>query len=178
MFLMLHPACQPIETLLKDCSIQRTRASGPGGQHRNKVETAIVVMHTPTGIRGEASERRSQADNRKVAIFRLRLKLAVEVRTPPQPASPEAASSELGPSELWQSRRQGSRIAVNEAHHDFPALLAEALDALASAGWQPAEAAELLGISSSQLVKLCKQHAPALVMVNREREALGLGFLR
>ncbi|QDS97509.1 peptide chain release factor family protein [Adhaeretor mobilis] len=169
----MHAACQPIDHLLKDCTIQRTRGSGPGGQHRNKVETAIVVTHTLTGVRGEASERRSQADNRKMAIFRLRLKLAVEVRTPQQ-----AGISEYGPSELWQSRRQGSRIAVNDQHDDFPSLLAEALNSLANANWQPAEAAEFLGVSSSQLVKLCKQHAPALTQVNRQREALGFDRLR
>lgn len=154
--------------LLADCTLQRTRGSGPGGQHRNKVETAIVVTHAPTGIRGEASERRSQEQNRQIAIFRLRLKLAMEVRHP-------ASDS---PTELWQSRCASGKIAVNDQHDDFPALLAEALDQLATDQWQPAEAAERLGVSTSQLVKLCKQYPPALQLVNQEREAMGMKTLR
>ena len=55
---MIHPAQYPVQRLLAECEINRTRGSGPGGQHRNKVETAIVVVHLPTGLRGEASERR------------------------------------------------------------------------------------------------------------------------
>src|SRR5262245_3474953 len=56
---MLHPAQLPIDELLPACSFQRTRRSGPGGQHRNKVETAVIVEHKPTGVRAEANERRS-----------------------------------------------------------------------------------------------------------------------
>lgn len=165
---MSHPACQPIESLLAECTVQRTRGSGSGGQHRNKVETAIVVTHTPTGIRGEASERRSQEQNRQMAIFRLRLKLAVEARHP-------ASDS---PTELWQSRCTLGKIVLNDQHDDFPALLAEALDQLAASDWQPSDAAERLGVSSSQLIKLCKQHPPAFQLVNQKREAMGLKRFR
>ena len=76
----MHPVELPIDELLKDCRVTRTRRSGPGGQHRNKVETAIVIEHIPTGIQGEAGEKRSQDANRQQAIRRLRLKLAEEVR--------------------------------------------------------------------------------------------------
>ena len=70
--MMPHPAAVPAVDLLKDCAVERTRRSGPGGQHRNKVETAIVLTHRPTGIQAEASERRSQPENLAVATFRLR----------------------------------------------------------------------------------------------------------
>ena len=165
---MKHPAQLPIEELLADCEFQRTRRSGPGGQHRNKVETAVIVEHRPTGTRAEANERRSQEQNRQVAIHRLRVKLAIEVRSP----------AEADVSALWRSRTVGGKLAVNAEHDDFPALLAEALDAVTAAEFDVATAATALGASSSQLVKLLKLEPAALALVNRERQQRGQSAYR
>src|SRR5207253_6004770 len=77
----VHPADLAPAKLLAECVVRRQRRSGPGGQHRNKVETAVVLVHQPTCIRSEATEKRSQAANRQVAIHRLRVKLAIQVRS-------------------------------------------------------------------------------------------------
>ena len=61
--------------LARDCALSFHRASGPGGQHRNKTETAVRVTHLPTGIVAAAAEERSQSRNREVALERLREKL-------------------------------------------------------------------------------------------------------
>ncbi len=61
--------------LAKDCEISFFRASGPGGQHRNKTETAVRVVHVPTGTIALAVEERSQSRNRERAFERLREKL-------------------------------------------------------------------------------------------------------
>ena len=82
-----HPASLDSSHLLAVCDVRRTRRSGPGGQHRNKVETAIVLTHEPTGVQAEASERRSQAQNLSAAVFRLRVNLALAVRGPRDPAA-------------------------------------------------------------------------------------------
>jgi len=62
--------------LRRDVSIKTSRSPGPGGQRRDKKETAVRLVHRPTGITVVASERRSQAANMQVAFQRLRAKLA------------------------------------------------------------------------------------------------------
>ncbi len=47
------------------------RSGGPGGQHRNKTETAVRLVHRASGITVTASEHRSQAQNRELAWQRL-----------------------------------------------------------------------------------------------------------
>lgn len=167
---MSHPADLPAAELLRVCDTIRTRRSGPGGQHRNKVETAIVLTHRPTGLQAEAGERRSQSDNLRVATFRLRLLLALEVRT-------EREASSI-PSPLWTARCVQGRLQINPEHDDFPALLAEALDVLAQQAFDVPTAADLLGCTSSQLLKLLKREPRAFLRVNQERHAIGLSRLR
>ena len=161
----MHPAALPEPALLRDCDETRTRRGGPGGQHRNKVETAVVLRHRPTGLTAEASERRSQADNRRVAVRRLRLALALGHRLPPDPA---------GPSPLWRARTAGGRITVALDHADHPALVAEAFDQLAACHWQLPPAAAALGVSASQLARLCRREPAAWTALGRERAAAGL----
>ena len=156
-----HPAAGSPEQLLAQCDVRRLRRSGPGGQHRNKVETAISLRHLPSGVRAEASERRSQAQNQAVALFRLRVNLALEVR---RPCGPDHV-----PSPLWQSRLGGRALKVSASHDDFPALLAEALDTLAAADADAKQAARVLGCTPSQLVRLLKLDPRALALVNRWR---------
>ena len=83
----LHPCDLQLEDLLAQCQVTRTRGSGPGGQHRNKVETAIVIKHEPSGVSGQASEKRSQNANKETAIGRLRINLALAIRTQRQSLS-------------------------------------------------------------------------------------------
>ncbi|MDP1827133.1 MAG: peptide chain release factor-like protein [Archangium sp.] len=60
------------EALLLECEEQFFIASGPGGQHRNKTETGVRLIHKPTGFTVTATERRSQLQNRGAALERLR----------------------------------------------------------------------------------------------------------
>jgi protein subunit release factor A len=61
--------------LAKQVVIETYRSSGPGGQRKNKTETAIRLTHLPTGITVIATEHRSQAQNRQLAFERLRERL-------------------------------------------------------------------------------------------------------
>ena len=165
----MHPAALPPDDLLVQCDETRTRRGGPGGQHRNKVETAVVLVHRSTGVSAEGSERRSQAENRRVALWRLRLLLAISHREPPNAA---------GPSPLWQSRVRGRQLVIAAGHDDYPTLVAEAIDGLMAVGFEMRPAADALGVSMSQLTKLFRKVPAAWVAINRLREEAGLPRLK
>jgi hypothetical protein len=129
------------------------------------------MIHRPTGITAEASERRSQAENHSQAVARLRIKLAVAVRTS-QDGQP------LAPSNLWRERCRTGRIAVNTGHEDYPALLAEALDIVTAADFDVAAAAELLQTSPTQLARFLQREPAAWKLVSDERRGRGLRPLR
>ena len=64
----------------EDLEVTFLKGSGPGGQHRNVRETGVRIRHVPTGIVVTATERRSQVENRRVALERLEQALARRLR--------------------------------------------------------------------------------------------------
>ncbi len=130
----------------------------------------MAILHLPTGVKAEASERRSQAENLSAAVFRLRLNLALEVRCP--------GTARQAPSPLWQTRCPAGRINLSASHDDFPILLAEALDVIADSDAEVKAAAATLGCSSSQLLRLLKKEPRAMVLLSRWRRERGLPPLR
>lgn len=100
------------ESLERDCEVEFFVAGGPGGQHRNKVETAVRLTHRPTGLVVTATERRAQSANREAAFERMAEKLEARqrVRKPRRPTRPTAASKTKRRQEkLIQSQRKKSR---------------------------------------------------------------------
>lgn len=160
----IHPAELPLEQFEKSCQFEFSRRGGPGGQHRNKVETAVIVTHKPTGISAESNRKRNQGENRTQAIFNLRIRLAVFHRI----------ERDSLPSPLWNSRNQNGAILINENHNDFPAMLSEALDVIARNSGDLAETANELKTTSSQLIKLLKKEPAAWNYVSQLREQSGL----
>ncbi|MEL7485382.1 MAG: peptide chain release factor-like protein [Planctomycetota bacterium] len=165
-----HPASLDYDDLLADCTITRNRGMGPGGQHRNKVETHVTLTHDATGITGQAGERRSPEVNKRTALRRLRIALAIACRAP-------VPIGEIG-SPMWRSRVRGGRIALNERHRDFPSMLAEALDVVHASHLDLKRASLRLDVTPSQLIKLIATEPAALAPFNAAREARGERPLR
>src|SRR5436305_98912 len=68
--------------LLAQCEVDTYRASGPGGQKRNKTSSAVRLRHPPSGLLVIAEESRSQHENRARALRRLRQALYLKLREP------------------------------------------------------------------------------------------------
>jgi hypothetical protein len=133
--------------LLKDCHQERYRASGPGGQRRNKVETAIRLHHRPSGLTAQAEESRSLEENRTRAIRRLRERMALELRAPLDLDVPHPAP------EFVELRGPRGGLSVNQRNRAYPIVVATVLDALEAAEGSYAKAARALGLTTSQVLR-------------------------
>jgi protein subunit release factor B len=65
------------EALFAECDFEAFRASGKGGQHVNKTDSAVRLHHRPTGITVTSQESRSQWQNRWKCLEKIREKVAV-----------------------------------------------------------------------------------------------------
>jgi protein subunit release factor B len=101
-----------ISALKSEVEITAFKSSGPGGQHKNKTESAIRIKHLPTGIIVIAAESRSQIQNRELAWQRLIEKLAKrrQKRKPRVPTRPSRAAKEKRHAQKTQlSRKKQAR---------------------------------------------------------------------
>ncbi len=167
-----HPAVIAAEELANSCRMSQLRRSGPGGQHRNKVSTAISWLHEPTNISAEASESRDQTRNRRDALARLRLRLAIRLRTAPAQSSVDAET------QACRARWSGKSLKISSKNEDFAAVLALVMDDLHRSGGQPSLVGPLWKASTTAVVSLLASQPAALQEVNRWREHHGRGPLR
>ena len=150
------------EQILKECRWEAFRASGPGGQKRNKTSSAIRLVHVPSGLAAIANESRSQAANRKVALRRLRHRKMVELRAVIEPET-------FVPPEWFTHLCPKGRLEVPERGEFYLAAAGLVLDVLASRAWSVSEAAVMLGLSTGNLVRFLQRDEKVMAQVNAMR---------
>lgn len=161
----------PDAGLLAQCEVDTYRASGPGGQKRNKTSSAVRIRHQATGIIVVGTESRSQHENRARALKRLRQAIALTQRNPFDP--------QQQPPSFWAAAiARDPSLHVNPRHPDYWLIVQHILDVLAAVGVSVGEAAGILGISTGQLVRFLKEDGKLWDQANRMRSEHGLTSLR
>lgn len=154
--------------LVRQCEVDTYRASGPGGQKRNKTESAVRLRHLPTGLSVTAVESRSQHENRARAVRRLRDKIAFEVRSALEPegyAPPPAVSA------LFASR-------VSRKSDDWRRGVQGVLDLIVALDCAIGEAARRVGVTTGAFSKLLLSDDGLARKVNQLRAQRGMRPLR
>ncbi len=146
--------------LVRLCRIDTFRGTGPGGQKRNKTESAVRITHEPSGYSAVSDATRSQHTNRSMAVRRLRLEMALKWRVPVK-----------GGNEPLRPRPAAKA-------DEYPLWVAFVLDGLEAHGYRLREAAESLGTGTAQLVRDLERDRQLWQWVNRARRAAGLSPLR
>ncbi|CBI16955.3 hypothetical protein AAG906_000431 [Vitis piasezkii] len=167
------------EQLMKQCEMSTFKSSGPGGQHRNKRESAVRLKHLPTGIIAQAVEDRSQHKNRASALARLRTLLALKVRnsidldtySPPLellqilPAKSTIRTSDCGPQ-------------IGPNNPKFALGMLALLDLIFAVEGSISDAAKLMGLSTGALSRLVLSDDSLRMAVNELRTSKGLKPLK
>ena len=154
--------------LFAQCRFDRFRASGPGGQKRNVTESAVRLRHGPSGLSVEATESRSQHENRARALRRLRYAIALKLRAPVA-VEGYAASEQL-------AAAVGTGVGRRDAR--FLTAIAGLFDLLEAVQWELRRAARALGVSTAAVSRLLEQDAAVFRAANERRRALELRPLR
>jgi len=162
------------DALIAQCEVDRYRASGPGGQHRNKTESAVRLRHKLTGVTAIGEDSRSQHENKLHAVRRLRAAIALDVREPVRldgyaPSARLAAFAAAGTAPLGAKTRLTGT---------YWAAIGELLDLLVAGGLEIAATAQRLGLSTGALSKLLLHDEQVARAVNDLRRAKGMRPLR
>lgn len=152
--------------LMAQCAVDTYRASGPGGQKRNKTSSAVRLRHAPSGLIVIAEESRSQHENRSRALRRLRQALYLNVR------------DELPPQALAATREGEGRLRLGRKDPRYWPTVGLVLDILQAVEARVGEAAEALGASTGLLIDFLHSDAKVWEQANRLRARFGHKLLR
>ncbi|MFO0800953.1 MAG: peptide chain release factor-like protein [Gemmataceae bacterium] len=164
------------DQLLAQCEVDTYRASGPGGQKRNKTSSAVRLRHPPTGLLVIAEESRSQHENKARALDRLSRALYLHLRDDlPPDLTPDAVAALP---DYAAARDRAGRLSLGRKDPRFWPVVGVVLDVLAATTARVAEAAALLGVSTGNLIEFLQTDPRVLQEANRLRTAAGQKPLR
>lgn len=165
------------DQLLAQCEVDTYRASGPGGQKRNKTSSAVRLRHTPTGLIVIAEESRSQHENKAKALKRLWRGLFLHLRDdlPADVCTPEAVAALP---DYASARGADGRLHLFAKDPRFWPAVGVALDVLTACEARVGDAAELLGISTGNLIDFLQTDPKVWQEANRVRAVFGQKPLR
>lgn len=156
--------------LLAQCDVDTYRASGPGGQKRNKTSSAVRLRHGPTGLLVIAEESRSQHENKARALRRLRQAFFLKIREPVTPESVAVADAVRGV--------DGKLHAASARDPHYWPVLALLLDLLEATSGQVSEAAQRLETTTANLLSFLELDDKAWAEANHLRHKFGQRLLR
>lgn len=160
------------DALVAQCKVDVYRASGPGGQKRNKTCSAVRLRHTPTGLMANAVEDRSQHVNKRRAIRRLRETIALHARRHIDPVG-------YTPSDRLQSYVNATgQLRINDHNIDYPLVLSEVLDVFVACHARVSDTAASLQLTTAHLVGFLKRQPKLWKLANELRKAAGEKPLR
>ena len=156
--------------LLAQCEVDTYRASGPGGQKRNKTSSAVRIRHLPSGLIVIAEESRSQHENRAKALKRLKQAFFLKLR---ETIVTETLSSVAEREEVASVRSAAGKIEVGRKDPRFWVLVGIALDVLEATEARVSEAAKALGISTGHLIDFLEMEPKVWEQANQLRQRFG-----
>ena len=143
------------------------RASGPGGQKRNKTSSAVRIRHLPSGLLVIAEESRSQHENRARALRRLRQALYLKVRD-----ELELSALRLSPA-YREARNAGGRLELGRKDPRFWPAVGVVLDVLQTVAARVSDAAAALDITTGNLIDFLQIDPKVWEQANQMRARFG-----
>lgn len=134
------------DQLLSQCEVDTYRASGPGGQKRNKTSSAVRLRHPPSGLIVIAEESRSQHENKAKALKRLRRAFFLKLR------EPQPSDGWLAHPDFRDARNGAGRLDLGRKDPRFWPAVGVVLDVLLALEARLREAAEALELGTANLV--------------------------
>ncbi len=164
--------------LLAQCEVDTYRASGPGGQKRNKTSSAVRLRHPPSGLIVIAEESRSQHENKAKALQRMRQALYLKLREPIAAGNAGSGVLSRASPDYGPARDGEGRLHLGRKDPRFWPAVGVVLDVLMAVEARAAKAAAALGTTTANLIDFLRTDEKVWQEANQLRQRFGHGLLR
>jgi hypothetical protein len=161
--------------LLAQCDVDTYRASGPGGQKRNKTSSAVRIRHRPSGLLVIAEESRSQHENRAIALKRLRQAFYLRLR---EAIAAETLANVGQRAEVVAALSSAGKFAMGRKDERYWPLVGVVLDVLEATEARVSETAAALGVSTGHLIDFLEADPKVWEQANQARQRFGQKLLK